>query len=117
MSETFDATVYCTTSFIGYHRWPNAPRDVAFLRDRHRHRFNVLVEVGVNHDDRDVEFISLKRQVDTHVHKLLGEFDDDQWSCEEFARKLATRLKKHAGRDVRRVEVSEDGENGAIVRR
>lgn len=102
--------VYVTTTFEGFHRWPDAPNPVGFLRELHRHTFHVRLEVKVNHDDRDVEFILLKREVDGWIaEKTLAE--TDTWSCERWARELMDRF------DAIRVEVSEDGENGAIVTR
>jgi hypothetical protein len=103
--------VYATTTFEGFHRWPDAPLEVAFLRDRHRHLFHIRAEVRVTHSDRDVEFILLKRQLDRAIGELKYEYDTSTWSCEQWAECLLGRLK------LDRVEVSEDGENGAIVER
>jgi hypothetical protein len=109
--ETARVRVYATTRFEGFHRWPDAPDEVAFLRDRHRHVFHVRAEASVSHGDRDVEFILLKRAVDRTVGAIKYEYDTSTWSCEQWAECLLGRLK------LDRVEVSEDGENGAIVER
>jgi 6-pyruvoyl-tetrahydropterin synthase len=101
--------VFCTTSFEGFHRWPDAPEEVAFLRARHRHRFGVRVEVAVSHDDRDVEFILLRRAVEAEIARVQAVLDDGTWSCERWAAHLLTAFK------AVRVEVNEDGENGAVV--
>jgi len=103
------ASVFVRTSFEGFHRWPDAPAEVDFLRRRHRHVFHVKAEWRVSHDDRDIEFILAKRRLDDAiaVHRL--DEDRSTWSCESWARWIIEAL------GAARVEVSEDGENGAIV--
>jgi len=102
-------TVFATTRFESFHRWPDAPNEVAFLRDLHRHIFHVRAEVIVNHNDRDVEFILLGRKVAQHVQTVLCSRDTSSWSCEHWATELVVAL------GLCRCEVSEDGENGAVV--
>lgn len=104
--------VFCTTQFEGFHCWPDAPREVDYLRSVHRHVFHVRVEKIVNHNDRDVEFITLKHEVNSTIAELQREQSATvlpTWSCETWATKLLERLK------LSKCEVSEDGENGAIV--
>lgn len=62
----------------------------------------------MRHDDRDVEFILLKREVEQAIRDQNG-VGTDGWSCERWARHLVESL------DLVRCEVSEDGENGAVV--
>lgn len=97
---------------LGFHYWPEAPEEVAFLRARHRHRFHWRVKVEVLHDDRQVEFVLLKRDVD-RVFKLfptseLG-FDFATRSCEQIARMICETL-INDGYRIHDVGVSEDGE-------
>jgi hypothetical protein len=101
--------VFAQTRFESFHCWPDAPSEVSFLKSRHRHEFHVKVYVRVNHSDRDVEFITLKRKVDETIRNLLV-FDTSTWSCEKWANEILGLI-----RNCYRVEVSEDGENGAIV--
>ena len=101
-------TVWCTTSFEGFHCWPDAPAEVDFLRVRHRHIFHVKASKQVFHDDRDVEFILLKRSVDRAISDL-KKGDVENWSCERWAVELINRV------GLTSCEVSEDGENGALV--
>lgn len=103
--------VFCRTRFEGFHRWPEAPEEVGFLRSLHRHEFHVEVTVDVDHDDRDVEFILLKRQTDQAIERLKHTNDTKSWSCERWAQRLLHKL------NASRVVVSEDGENGAVVTR
>ena len=114
--------VYCTLQVEGIHNWPECPfEEVVYLRDLHRHIFHIKAHLVVNHDDRDTEFIMLKHQIE---HYLLnkyanleqdGHFMDDRVcifgarSCEMIARELIEEF------GLCRCEVSEDGENGAIL--
>lgn len=109
--------VYCQTRFIGFHRWPDAPEEVKFLRDMHRHEFHVKATVKVKHDNRDVEFITLKDAIDQFMRPLNPRQTVMHYqtkSCEMIAKEIIEGL-ENASYDVYSVEVSEDGENGAIV--
>jgi hypothetical protein len=100
--------VWIKTSFEGFHQWTNAPDCVAFLRDFHRHIFNVKLGKQVTHENREIEFFQLKATVDRH----LDDFYAGQYfvySCENIAAELLKRF------DADFVEVDEDGENGARV--
>lgn len=107
-------SVWCSLQFEGLHYWPSAPSKVSFLRHPHRHLFHVRVEVSVQHSDRDVEFILMRR----HVQDLVAGFDPmepKQWSCEVWAHVIGDALISE-GYAVQEIEVSEDGENGARLR-
>lgn len=102
-------TIFARTQFEGFHRWPDAPDEVAFLRDIHRHIFHVTAYAPVTHENRDIEFILFKRKLEafikaTHRERLA---ETEGWSCETWARVIG----EHFGCEL--VEVSEDGENGA----
>ena len=102
--------VYASFNFEGFHCWPDAPEEVDFLRHRHRHLFHVKAVLEVQHNDRDVEFILLKRRLRASVATFQAMASDvETWSCERWAEEL---LKEHG---LSMVDVSEDGENGAIV--
>ena len=105
-------TVFCTTQFEGFHCWPNAPRHVDYLRSVHRHIFHVRAEKRVTEEDREIEFITLKKNLDSQIAILKVELEClplPTWSCETWARMLVERLQ------LSKCEVSEDGENGAVV--
>lgn len=101
--------VIATARFEGFHCWPDAPDEVAFLRDRHRHVFHVRAEKAVTHSDRDVEFVLLGRAVKAFCEGLAGSAEVESWSCEHWAEALIERF------DLTACEVWEDGENGARV--
>lgn len=112
--------VWVTFQKEGIHKYPAAATDptlatgdwldVSFLATPHRHIFHFRVEMEVFHDNRDVEFIQLKRIIESwYTDKTLTL---DYKSCEMMARDLhAKLLEKWPGRSYV-IEVSEDGENG-----
>lgn len=105
------SAVYCTTTWEGFHSWDDAPDEVDFLRDEHRHEFHVKLTVVVDHDDRDIEFILLKRALEEYIEDTLSRFD---YSCEQYARSIAEWAANTYDQPAT-ADVSEDGENGAVV--
>lgn len=104
--------VYCTVLFEGIHCWPTCPfEEVKYLRDPHRHIFHIKASKEVFHDDRDVEFIMLKHKVETYLKTAFPDGQMGATSCEMLGRILMEAF------DLVQVEVSEDGENGAIIGR
>lgn len=102
------AFVYVTTQFVAFHRWTEAPDEVAFLRQFHRHVFHVKMLMHVAHNDRDLEFFILKARLEAYIQsKLVGRYVD--WSCETMATMILNQF------EAAQVDVSEDGENGAVV--
>ncbi len=93
--------------FEGYHKWENCPfDDVSFLRQTHRHLFHVKVEKEVFHEDREIEIIRLKRELEAYSKTKL---DYGNWSCEMIAKDLVAKF------NLVSCEVLEDNENGAKV--
>lgn len=123
-------TVQAPRSFIwvtfqkeGIHRYPAAATDpklatgdwldVSFLASPHRHIFHFRVEMEVFHDDRDVEFIQLKRILESwYSEKTLSV---DFKSCEMIAKDLYDKIAVTWPDRAIRIEVSEDGENGCRI--
>jgi len=104
--------IFVTFQFEGLHCWHNAPPEVSFLRNLHRHLFCVRVEIKVFHDDRDIEFILFKRELQS---LFSDEENVDHKSCEMICGDIADYIEeKYSGRPYR-IEVSEDGENGAVL--
>jgi len=102
--------IWVTFQKEGIHKYPDAPEGVEFLKYPHRHIFHFRVELEVFHDDRDVEFILLKRELEGLYNE--GTLHLDYKSCEMMADDLYTYINvNYPDRDVI-IEVSEDGENG-----
>jgi hypothetical protein len=104
----------------GVHHWPDAPDEVSFLRDKHRHVFHTIAHVSTI-SDREVEFFLLKKDVQLFFEEsfsfalgLITHYDFGSSSCESLASRLFQYLKEK-GYNVIKTEIWEDGENGAIV--
>lgn len=95
------------TTFQAQHRWKNAPEEVKFLRNFHRHLFQVEAKFEVIHGERDMEFFITKAKIDKFISK---EFANKQFelSCEHIAEKIAKKFK------AQEVLVREDEENAGI---
>jgi hypothetical protein len=106
-------TIFVNTQFSALHYWPNAKPPVEFLKNPHRHMFKVNLVVGVQHNDRDVEFLQLKSELDNFLKYSYADKTSDA-SCETMAHTIINKFQS-AGYDVRCCSVSEDGENGATV--
>lgn len=104
--------IFCTIQFEGIHSWPNCPiEEVKYLRDPHRHIFFITAHKEVSHNDRDVEFIWLKHRIEEYLKETYPNNDLGSTSCEMLANELASKF------DLMKCKVSEDNENGAIVKR
>jgi len=94
------------------HNYPDAPEEVDYLRNVHRHLFKFKVWCEVRHDNRDIEFVMFKHEVEEWLEyvkqKLLKK------SCEMMADYLYEKINsKYPDREIW-IEVSEDGENGCF---
>lgn len=129
-------SVFCTFRVVGFHRWGNAPKRLAYLASNHRHEFHFKVEIEVGHNDREVEFITLKETClniinDQYIKDVSGNLVFDQMSCEMIAERLMQALlineayaskistEENPSGEARQIiiKVSEDGENGGCVSR
>ena len=115
--------IWVTFQKEGIHKYPAAlddpalatgdEYDVSFLGYPHRHIFHFRVAITVTHNDRDIEFIQFKRWLE----KLYAEktLELDYKSCEMMSDDLFDKIaEKYHNRSVK-IEVSEDGENGALI--
>nr|DAJ68403.1 MAG TPA: antibiotic resistance protein [Caudoviricetes sp.] len=104
----------------GFHNYPDASKNhgelVKFLEQPHRHIFKFNCKKRVNHDNRDEEFILLRRKVKQYINRKFPVFesgcecyDFGSMSCEMIAKNILKQF------DFDSVEVSEDGENYAVV--
>lgn len=112
-------SIIVTNQFEGIHRYKDAPSEVAFLRDYHRHIFTIKSKIEVFFEDRELEFIIVKRTINDFLEgkkKDNGYWFMDNMSCEQVASEVFKLLKEKYGAErTVSVEVSEDGENSAII--
>lgn len=118
MSQPETSMIWVTFRKEGIHAYPAALtepglEDVKFLGHPHRHMFHFKVWIQVYHDDRDIEFILFKRELEDLYDSIL---ELDYKSCEMIARDLYAEIKsRYPGREVW-IDVSEDGENGCFIK-
>jgi len=88
--------------------------DVSFLGTPHRHIFHFRVWIDVVHNDRDIEFIQFKRWLENLYRD--GTLQLDYKSCEMMADDLYSQIADRYPDRTVWIEVSEDGENGALIK-
>ena len=99
-------------SFEGFHKYENAPDDVAFLRNIHRHIFGVDVMIEVTHNNREIEFFQFQRV----ISKILKKIDKQHvGSCEMVAEHVYENVKTLYPGRLLSISVDEDNENRSIV--
>jgi len=95
----------------GFHNWPDASGERAYLADRHRHLFFVEAKIELNHNEREIEFHDFLDSCKSIFSG--GELGSS--SCETIAENLVEAIQ--AQWPDRRIGVSvfEDNEVGAYV--
>jgi len=116
--------IWVTFRKEGIHCYPAAATDpmlntndeynVAFLANPHRHIFHFRVWIDVFHNDRDIEFIQFKRWLENLYRDSTLALDYK--SCEMISDDLYIQIANRYPRRAVWIEVSEDGENGALVK-
>jgi hypothetical protein len=122
-SLLIDRQIFIKFTREGIHRYPAAATDpklatgnaddVSFLANPHRHIFHFRVSIAVKHNDRDIEFIQFKRELEGLYSA--GTMQMDYKSCEMLGEELIQYITDKYPNRKGSVEVSEDGENGAIL--
>ena len=120
MKKTF---VYVTFNKEGYHAYPAAltdptlatgdQYDVSHLGYRHMHYFYFKVWVAVSHNDRDIEFIQLRRWIESLYDT--GALELQNRSCEMMCDELHQIISARFPRTEIRIDISEDNINGSYV--
>lgn len=103
----------------GTHFWPGVVehdelKPVHFLYHPHRHIFHIQAKKRVSHSDRDIEIITLKRNIQEYLsqHYFNEELQTHEFktmSCEMIANMLVKIF------ELDYCSVLEDGENGGEV--
>ena len=109
--------IIINTQVEGLHNWPACDiKEVEFLKFPHRHIFHICAKKEVDHHDRDIEIIRLKREITSFINNKYGighqhaeGCDFGSKSCEMLATELVNKF------DLDYCSVLEDGENGAEV--
>jgi hypothetical protein len=111
-------SIWVTFQKEGVHKYPAAASDpklaaVSFLANEHRHIFHFKVQLEVFHDDREVEFILLKRELEGLYNT--GTLQLNNMSCEMIAKELLAYINQYYPNRDCIISVSEDNENGCIL--
>ena len=113
----FKIEVYCQLDFEAIHNFPDAEKlcNQWYLANLHRHMFRIKCTWEAVHGDREKEFIDVQHSVRAFLNKqfpnTVGNLKDiGTFSCETLAMLILANFDF-----LKIVEVSEDGENGAIV--
>lgn len=117
--------MYVYTQFVkeGYHCYPEAKHDpklatgdfmdVSHLGERHFHYFYFKVWVEVNHSNRDIEFIQLRRRLESLFRE--GAMEVNNKSCEMLADEMLELLKSWYPGCAIKIDISEENINGALL--
>lgn len=98
--------------FQAIHNWPGCSLPgVSYLVFPHRHEFHVRLECEVSHNDRDIEIISLKENLDAFIAEKYSNKNMGATSCEDICESIYHKF------NASYVRVLEDGENGASFER
>jgi hypothetical protein len=109
------ALVETYNAVAGLHYWPEAPDEVYFLRNKHRHIFCIRCFFEVSHTNRERELYITQDVIEQYLYSKYPQnkhcIDFGEMSCEMIATDLINNL------GCISCEVLEDGKGGAIVRK
>jgi len=99
------------TSFAAIHSYPECEnKEVGFLTNPHRHVFHVVVKFKVEHNNRQIEFLTKKKEINQFIEEVFGKEEDiGSQSCEDIAETILETFSADF------VSVYEDNENGAEI--
>ena len=109
-----DSFVVCNVTIEGFHYWKDAPLKYGYLRNNHRHMFNIELYIIVTSLNREIEFIDQQRII---KECILEEFGDSLgyaqfkgMSCEHIAEWLMNKCPT-----ATYCKVIEDTNGGAVL--
>lgn len=105
-------TIIIKTDHEFVHRYAKAPADVDFLRSWHRHRLYITVEMEVFHEERELEFIMVRRALDNAITDGTIDLNYVEKSCETVCKEICAFLCESYGSRRMIVTAMEDNENG-----
>lgn len=99
----------------GFHHWLTAPYEYAYLRQEHRHMFEIRCRFEVSKEDRQIEINYMQYKIALALQKEFGSpMQLDSRSCEHLAHWL---LEHFAWDGMVQATVLEDGYGGATLSR
>ena len=122
--QSADRKIWITFRKEGIHCYPAAATDenlstgdeydVSFLASPHRHIFWFKIWIDVFHNDRDLEFIQVKRWLENLYNT--GVLNLNHKSCEMLADDLYIQIAARYPERAVWIEIAEDGENGCLIK-
>lgn len=112
--------IFVKTQKEGFHFWKDAPAQISFLRNVHRHIFFIETYISIKHNNREIEFFMFKKEVESMITNIWYKYNLDNIgcsgvSCEMISNELRTKIiELYPKREVR-IYVSEDNENGSYI--
>ena len=70
--------VICALQMEGFHCWPEADGELAYLKNSHRHIFFITAEFPVRNANREIEIISQQNAIKRY---LLSKYGDEDGAC------------------------------------
>ena len=127
--KTVSKNIYVTFRIAGKHAWGNIEKEAPshvfeysdFLKDQHRHLFYFKITIPVNDLNRELEFFYISEKIQSLLfacfdrYKYFNMILFGNRSCEMIAEEFAAYLAANSIY-VSEIEVSEDNENGAILK-
>ena len=107
-------TQVVTCNFVnGFHFWKEAPPEVVFLRNKHRHLFQIRCYLSVEDLNREREIFIEQARLKAFLTEKYGDEPHDfgAMSCEMIAKEILNAMNAES------VEVLEDGLGGAKITR
>lgn len=98
----------------GFHCWPEADGELAYLKNSHRHIFFITAEFPVRNANREIEIISQQNAIKRYLLSKYGDEDGachfGRRSCEDIAAEILNQFENSTS-----CTVLEDGFGGARV--
>ena len=102
--------------FEGIHRYVDAPEEVKFLRNYHRHLFHVTIKIQLFKGDRELEFFVVQRALRPLIKLWFAtHMNYNDTSCETAAKTIHYIVQMQYANRAVSVQVMEDGENGILL--
>lgn len=106
-------TVIVQFEIDGFHSYPDAPEEVSFLSDKHRHTFIIKCGYAVIHTDREQEIFICRDYLRSYINSKYGNPSNfKNMSCEMIAFDI---LKYSISYNMIYCEVWEEKTGGARV--
>lgn len=106
----YKTTVLLDFDIVGFHLYPDAPKQVEFLKNKHRHNFRIKVGFEVTDANREKEIFIEEDKIKFALNEWYGSpMQLENMSCEMLAEEILTHIKDDGGIFV---EVLEDGRGG-----